>query len=58
MPLVLKTRAALVAAAARALHPYETPSILARRSTSAAEDYHAWVLAEPEGPPECRGAAR
>ena len=49
---MLKTRAALVpalAAAARALHPYETPSILAAPVTSAAEDYHAWVLAETEG---------
>jgi periplasmic divalent cation tolerance protein len=51
VPLVLKTRADLLpalVAAARALHPYQTPSILARPVT-AADDYRAWVLAETEG---------
>jgi periplasmic divalent cation tolerance protein len=48
VPLVLKTRAGLLpalVAAARELHPYETPSILAHAVT-ANDDYRAWVLAE------------
>lgn len=52
VPLVLKTRAALfpaLAAAARALHPYETPSILARPVAAATDDYRAWVAAETSG---------
>ena len=51
VPLVLKTRAALVPAlaeAARALHPYATPSILTRPVTAPA-DYAAWVAAETAG---------
>jgi periplasmic divalent cation tolerance protein len=47
VPLVVKTRADLVpalTAAARALHPDRTPAILAR--PAAADDYHAWLLAE------------
>jgi periplasmic divalent cation tolerance protein len=52
VPLVLKTRAALfpaLAAAARAMHPYETPSILARPVAAATDDYRAWVAAETSG---------
>jgi periplasmic divalent cation tolerance protein len=52
VPLTLKTRAALLptlAEVARALHPYETPSILATAVSSATDDYHAWLLAETEG---------
>ena len=52
VPLVLKTRAALfpaLAAAARALHPYETPSILARPVAAATDDYRAWIAAETAG---------
>jgi periplasmic divalent cation tolerance protein len=48
VPLVLKTRAALLpslVAEVRGLHPYETPSILAR-AVAANDDYAAWVLAE------------
>jgi periplasmic divalent cation tolerance protein len=51
VPLVLKTRAELWPAlveAARALHPYETPSILAR-TIEANDDYRAWVVAETGG---------
>ena len=51
VPLVLKTRAALVPAlaeAVQALHPYATPSILARPATAPA-DYVAWVAAETAG---------
>ena len=54
VPLVLKTRAALfpaLAEAARALHPYETPSILARPVAAATDDYRAWIAAETEGDP-------
>lgn len=52
VPLVVKTRAALAAAvadAARALHPYETPSILTR-PVEAPAGYAAWVAAETEEP--------
>jgi periplasmic divalent cation tolerance protein len=52
VPLVLKTHAALfpaLAAAARALHPHETPSILARPVAAATDDYCAWVAAETSG---------
>jgi periplasmic divalent cation tolerance protein len=51
VPPVLKTRAALLpalVAAARELHPYETPSILAH-PVEANDDYRAWVLAETGG---------
>ena len=53
VPLVLKTRAALfpaLAAAARALHPYETPSILARPIAAATDDYRAWIAASTLNP--------
>jgi periplasmic divalent cation tolerance protein len=49
VPLLLKTTAAHVPAlarAARALHPYETPSIVAHPIVSVADDYRAWVVAE------------
>lgn len=52
VPLVLKTRAALAPAlseAARALHPYETPSILVRPAGADA-GYAAWVAAETAVP--------
>ena len=52
VPLVLKTRAPLfpaLATAARALHPYETPSILARPVAAATDDYRAWIVAETSG---------
>ena len=52
VPLVLKTRAALAAAVAdavRALHPYETPSILTRPA-AAPPGYAAWVAAETAEP--------
>lgn len=48
VPLILKTRAALLpalVAAARPLHPYETPAILAQPLT-ANDDYRVWVVAE------------
>jgi periplasmic divalent cation tolerance protein len=47
VPPVVKTRSALVAAA-RELHPYETPSILAH-PVDPNDGYRAWVLLEPEG---------
>lgn len=49
VPLVLKTRAALfpaLVAAARALHPYETPAIMAQALAGVNDDYRDWVLAE------------
>jgi periplasmic divalent cation tolerance protein len=49
VPLVLKTAAArfpALAEAARALHPYDTPSILAHPVAAVTDDYRAWVLAE------------
>lgn len=52
VPLVLKTRAAhlpALAEAVRALHPWQTPAILARPAI-ATEDYRAWVLAETVAP--------
>ncbi|HEU0222471.1 MAG TPA: divalent-cation tolerance protein CutA [Paracoccaceae bacterium] len=51
VPLVLKTRATLfeaVAAAARALHPYETPAITATTIPHVTADYRAWVVSETE----------
>ena len=48
IPLVLKTapaRAAALAEAAGALHPYDTPSILVRPAGATAR-YAAWVAAE------------
>ena len=51
-PLVLRTRPELfdaVAGAARALHPWETPSIHAVAVARVTGDYGAWVLAETEG---------
>ncbi len=51
VPLVLKTRADLalaLAEAARALHPYVTPSILIRPVT-ALPNYAAWVADETAG---------
>lgn len=59
VPLLLKTRATLgdaVEAAARALHPYETPSILRRRIDGANADYARWIHAETTAPPAPRGA--
>lgn len=52
VPLSAVTRAEFfeaAAAAARALHPYETPGILALPLAAAAPDYAAWVRAETEG---------
>ena len=49
VPLTLKTVAALfpaLAEAARALHPYETPSIVAHPVSAVTDDYRAWVVAE------------
>jgi periplasmic divalent cation tolerance protein len=49
VPLTLKTAAALfpaLAEATRALHPYETPSIVAHPVAAVTEDYRAWVIAE------------
>lgn len=54
VPLSAVTRAALfarAAEAARALHPYETPGVIALPLTSATEDYAAWVRAETEPAP-------
>ena len=51
VPLLLKTRAELfdaVAAAVRALHPYETPAVYAVEVVAATEEYRDWVLAETE----------
>jgi periplasmic divalent cation tolerance protein len=51
VPLTLKAPAGhfeALAAAVRALHPYEVPSILAW-PVSATEDYRAWVVAETAG---------
>lgn len=51
IPLLLKTRAALfdaVAARVKALHPYETPSIVAAALTAVEENYGAWLAAETE----------
>lgn len=48
-PLAAVTRAELfeaAAAAARELHPYETPGILALPLAQATEDYAAWVREE------------
>jgi periplasmic divalent cation tolerance protein len=48
-PLVVKTRAAhfdAVAEAVRALHPYETPAVVATPIVAAAPDYAAWLAAE------------
>jgi periplasmic divalent cation tolerance protein len=53
VPLTLRTRADLfpaLAEVARALHPYETPAIVARAVTDATDDYRAWVVAETAGP--------
>jgi periplasmic divalent cation tolerance protein len=53
VPLTLKTTAArfpALAAAARALHPYETPSILAHPVAAVTDDYRAWVVAETAAP--------
>jgi periplasmic divalent cation tolerance protein len=52
VPLMVKTRAGLfeaVAAAARALHPYETPGIWAVPLAAATQDYAAWIVAETVG---------
>jgi periplasmic divalent cation tolerance protein len=52
VPLTLKTAARLfpaLAEAARALHPYETPSILAHPVAAVTDDYRAWVVAETGG---------
>jgi periplasmic divalent cation tolerance protein len=52
VPLTLKTRAAhvpAVAAAIRALHPYETPAILVRAVEPATDEVRAWLLGETEG---------
>jgi len=49
VPLTLKTAARLfpaLAEAARALHPYETPSIVAHPVAAVTDDYRAWVIAE------------
>lgn len=51
-PLVLRTRGELfdtVAHAARALHPWETPSIHAVAVARITEDYGAWVASETTG---------
>jgi periplasmic divalent cation tolerance protein len=52
VPLTLKTavsRFPALAAAARALHPYETPSIVAHPVAAVTDDYRAWVVAETGG---------
>jgi periplasmic divalent cation tolerance protein len=52
VPLTLKTAAdrfPALAEAARALHPYETPSIVAHPVAAVTEDYRAWVVAETGG---------
>ncbi len=49
VPLVLKTRADLfpqLAEAVRALHPYETPAIMAEALVATNDDYAAWIRAE------------
>ncbi|MEM9550541.1 MAG: divalent-cation tolerance protein CutA [Pseudomonadota bacterium] len=53
IPLLVKTRKALfpeVAEAVRALHPYETPSIVATDIVRANTDYIAWIDAETIAP--------
>lgn len=48
-PLRLKTRAGhfdAIAARVRALHPYETPAILAWPIAHVTADYRAWVIEE------------
>ena len=53
VPLVLKTRAGLfpaLVAAARALHPYETPAIMAQPLVAVNDDYRDWLLAETREP--------
>ncbi len=52
VPLVLKTRAELLAAVAEAaseLHPYELPAIVAQPVVTG-DDYRAWVEAETADP--------
>lgn len=49
VPLVLKTRASLFAPLARrvkALHPYETPGIVATELPHLDDQYAAWLAAE------------
>lgn len=49
VPLLLKTRAGLfdqVAARVRALHPYDTPCIIATEIVAIDPDYAAWLEAE------------
>lgn len=51
VPLLVKTRAELfdaVEAVARALHPYETPSIIGVEIARVNADYRDWVLAETD----------
>jgi periplasmic divalent cation tolerance protein len=49
VPLLVKTRAEhfdRLAARVRALHPYETPAIVAQELDRVTDDYRAWLLAE------------
>ncbi|MGF1477676.1 MAG: divalent-cation tolerance protein CutA [Geminicoccaceae bacterium] len=53
VPLVIKTRETLfdaVVRRARAIHPYETPSILGLPVAFVNEDYREWVIAETRSP--------
>ncbi|WP_161556156.1 divalent-cation tolerance protein CutA [Mangrovicoccus ximenensis] len=53
VPLLVKTRKALfaeAAAAAAALHPYETPAILCLDVAAANQDYIDWIFAETKAP--------
>lgn len=53
IPVVLKTRESLfdeVCDAVRALHPYETPSVIAVPVARVNADYAAWVVGETRAP--------
>lgn len=49
VPLIVKTRASLfkaIAAMVAALHPYETPSIIATEIAAVPKSYRDWIVAE------------
>ena len=52
VPLLVKTQARLFGAivdAVRAIHPYETPSIIGVEVAHVNDDYRDWVIAETGG---------
>jgi periplasmic divalent cation tolerance protein len=51
--MIIKTRASLVEpvrAAVRQMHSYSTPAILVLPVEHVDPDYHAWIVAETQGP--------